>query len=816
MTDPAIRARILAQIRSSGLSEGEIRTRLRSMGYTDDVIDRLVGTSKDTTLSEDVFAALRDLKIMDSTSVDSLQSPVAKRQRARLRADSLLLDSIGVALKNDTLRSAILRLLSNPAARRVGADSGFDLFGRDVFERTTGQFDPSVNGPLPPDYRIGAGDRFTLVLTGDMERTEELTVTRDGWVVLRDAGQVPAANLTFAQFQTAIGNRLGRVISTINTGSTRFSVLPTALGTNQVFVLGEVREPNAYSVSRLGTALTALYAAGGPTERGDARSIDITRNNRVIGTVDLYDYLLTGTARGDIRLENGDVVFVRPGGPRVRVAGAVVRPATYELRPGESLADAIRMAGGFRPEADRRRVLIERFVPPEQRAVSGSDKELLDITSPLLSTGYGPTTQKLEAGDVIHVFSVAPTVSNRIEVLGNVHQPGAIVAFTPGMKLSQALARAGGIKPDTYLGGVQVSRLQPDSSRRMTRVSLRADGMPEDDIMLAADDVIRVFSIPEYRTERFITVGGAVKRPRTIPYEEGMTMRDAIMLAGGLEESALLSEAEIGRLPKTRSAGVTAVTMRVPLDSTYLFERLPDGRYLGPPGLAAPAALAPEVPLQPYDAVSVLRQPDFSYQRTASIVGRVRYAGTYTLKSKTERLYDLIQRAGGLAHDADSGAIVFIRQQDSTGRIGVNLPRVLRNPRDVDNLILVDRDSIYIPPYNAIVQVRGEVNALNGKGTSPAAAVAWVRGADIDYYIRSAGGGTNKADLGKAYVLQPNGKVETKHRVGLLFTSTPHPLPGSVVTVPESDPSTKTNWVAATQAGLSLLASLITVAYLIK
>ena len=811
MTDPQIRARILAQVRSSGMSADQIRAQLKSMGYDDDVINQLVSAAAgDTTqaLNDDVFAAVKALGIMDSTALDSLRNPVLERRRMRLRADSLLLDSLSFALKNDTLRAAILRLLESPAARRVGADSGFALFGRDVFARTTRQFDPAVGGPLPPDYRIGFGDRFMLVLTGDVERVEELAVNRDGSVLVNNAGQVPAANLTYAQFMASLASRLGRVYSGIERGTTHFSLQPTKVGTNQVYVLGDVAMPNAYQLSRLGTVLTALYAAGGPTERGDARTVEVRRNNRVIATMDLYDYLTNGSSAADVRLENGDVVFVRPQGPRVRVAGAVVRPATYELKAGESLADAIRMAGGFRPEADRRRVQIERIVPASERGPSGNDKEILDITSPLLSSGFGPTTQKLEAGDIVRVFAVATVLANKVEVQGNVFQPGR-VAYFEGMKLSQAIERAGGLKPDAFTGGVQISRLQKDSSRTMTRVALHTDGTPETDIELLPNDIVHAFSVTEFRTERFITVGGAVKKPREIPFQEGMTMRDAIMLAGGLEEGALLTEAEIGRLPDRRSAGVTAVQLRVPLDSTYLFERQPDGKYLGPPGVSVPAARVPEVTLKPYDAISILRQPDFEYHRTVSLVGRVKYAGTYTLLSKTERLADVIARAGGLASDADSAAIVFIRQRDSTGRIGIDLPRVLRDRRFVDNLILVDRDSIFIPPYNGVVMVRGEVN-------SKAMAVAWVRGADIDYYIRSAGGGTIKADEGRSYVTQPNGKVETRHRSAMVFLSVPQPQPGSVVEVPQKDPNKRRDWIAVAQTSMSLLASLVTIAVLIK
>jgi protein involved in polysaccharide export with SLBB domain len=304
-----------------------------------------------------------------------------------------------------------------------------------------------------------------------------------------------------------------------------------------------------------------------------------------------------------------------------------------------------------------------------------------------------------------------------------------------------------------------------------------------------------------------------------------MSVRDLIMLAGGLDESALLTEAEIATLPESRANGVTATTRHVPLDSSYLFERGRDGKYMGPPGVSVPPGRTPEIPLKPYDAVSILRQPDFDYQRTVTIAGRVKYAGQYSLKTKSERLSDLIERAGGLASDAYPAGISFIRQRDSAGgigaeatsglnarydRIGIDLPRVLKDKSDIDNILLVDKDSIFIPPYNAIVTVRGAVN-------SPAAAVAFVEGADINYYIRAAGGGNVKADERHAYVFQPNGKVETKRRAALVYSSNPRPQAGSVVVVPERDPNDKGfDWLAATQTTMSLLASLITVVVLVK
>ena len=662
-------------------------------------------------------------------------------------------------------------------------DSGYAVFGLDVFQSTTSQFDPSVSGPVDANYRLGPGDRLVLILTGDVESSYDMPVTREGFVVIPQVGQVFVANLTLGEFERVLAGRLSRVYSGVradNRGSTRFSVHVARLRSNQVYVVGDVSRPGSYVVSSAGTALTALYAAGGPTINGSLRRVLVRRGGRTADTLDVYDYLVGGDASHDVRLQTGDVLFVPVHGARVRILGEIARPATYEMEPTETLADLLRAAGGFRATASRQRVLIERILPPAERTATGRDRISMDVTSSALAGVAGPAIP-LQDGDVVRVFGVADRVRNRIAVDGNVFQRGS-QGLSPNMRLSDALRHAG-LKPDTYLGEVLVTRLRPDSTRIQLRATLAdSTGAVVNDFALQEDDQIQVFSLTTFRPVRYVTIGGAVRRSGRMLYREGMTLRDLVLLANGVTEGAYLKEAEVARMPEDRSGGRTATTIRVPLDSTYLFERGPDGRYIGPPGIPVPSGGAPDVPLKPYDNVLIMRQPDWALLRSVSIQGEVKFPGVYPLTSKTERLSDLVKRAGGLTNEAYADGIVFLRRDNNIGRVGVELSSALRRYESADNLILRDGDNISIPPYNAVVTINGEVNMPS--------TVAYIRGKGIDYYIGAAGGATQRGDDDHAFVTQPSGKLETVKEHFWLPDEMPKPRPGSVVTVPERDTTT--------------------------
>jgi protein involved in polysaccharide export with SLBB domain len=250
------------------------------------------------------------------------------------------------------------------------------------------------------------------------------------------------------------------------------------------------------------------------------------------------------------------------------------------------------------------------------------------------------------------------------------------------------------------------------------------------------------------------------------------------------------------------------VTFRVPLDSSYIFERGPDGKYFGPPGLPAPSGSAPDVPLKPYDNILIFRQPNWELQRQAVVSGEVRFPGTYSLTTKTEKISDLIRRAGGLTPEAYADGVTFFRANDKVGRIGIALPEILRNANARDNLQLQDGDSIFIPRFNAVVNVKGAVN-------SPVA-VTYVPGRSLQYYVQAAGGATRKGDLRYAYVTQPNGKVEATSGK-FIFRNDPRPRPGSTVFVPERDTSERrTDYIATIGSIAQVAASFVAIAIALR
>jgi len=779
---PELAAQLRERLLSSGLSADQVRARLRAEGYPENLLDAYLpgGAAANTAApTQSVFDAMRALGITNASDVDALRPLSTERQRP---------SRIPAGMEPDSARDATLSVASA------------ELFGYAIFRDASTRFEPNLDGPVDAGYRIGPGDQLVLILTGDVEVAHTLDVTRGGFVVIPQVGQLGVANLTLGELEDLLYTRLGRVYSGVQRGNgatTQFSVNISRLRSNQVFVVGDVITPGAFRISSAGTALTALYAAGGPTEQGSLRSVQVRRSGRTVATLDVYDYLLQGDASQDVRLQQGDVLFVPVRGARVRVDGEVIRPATYELQPGEQLANLLSAAGGLLATATGRRVLVDRILSRGSRTGAGAERTSIDIA--LTADGVAPVFPMVD-GDVVRIPRIADRVRNRIVVNGHVWAPGP-QGFTPGLTLEEALARAGGVQPDAYLGRVLVSRLLPDSTRVQLRAALRdSTGATVEPLLLQPDDEITAFSRTAFRADRYVVISGAVNRGGRFPYRDGMTLRDLVLQAGGLRDLAELRQAEIARRPDAGDANVLSTTVRVPLDSGYLFA---DGR--------TAATGAREVVLAPFDNVLIFRDPERGAPLSVQVYGEVRLPGRYAVRNRGERLSDLIERAGGFTAQGDTLAVYFSRltseselvsrlvrkasapTTDSLGRVlpvsesfavagdstrirvGVDVVEALRRRDRADNLFLQDGDSLFVPARRQTVSVRGEVNA-------PTQLVA--TGQSLGAYLNAAGGATPRGAAARAYVIQPNGKIESRRRLFWVIVRDPTPRAGATVVVP--------------------------------
>ena len=824
---PAVVEQLRRKLLDSGLTPDQVRARLRAAGYPESLLDDyLLGadTSRAARPGPNTLEAVRSLGILSEQETDSLRM----QDSSLVVSDSLqrVLDSLSFTRAD----SARADSLSDSLAVLQGR--GLKLFGLETFRRTSTRFQPVQSGPVDENYRLGSGDVLVLILTGDVEQAYTLNVTREGFVVVPQVGQVYVANLTLGQLEDQLYARLRRVYSGVRRGAaatTKFQVSLAKLRSIQVFVIGDVVRPGAYQISGAGTVLTALYSAGGPTTNGSFRKVEVRRGDKLVSTIDVYDYLLHGINASDVRLQNGDVVFVPVHSGFVAVAGEVNRPAVYEVLPTETLRDLIEFAGGFGPAAYQTRVRIHRILPPESRGSASRARVVVDVGPEQLATGSVPAVP-MSAGDSVTVLSVADRLRGYVTVRGNVWVEGQ-VGFKPGMKLSEAIRLAGGPKPDVYLERILVSRTNEDS----TRVQLRSafadtSGAVVSDLVLQEEDEVRVFSRAAFLPTRYVTVVGAVRRPGRVAYREGMTMRDLVLLAEGVTEDADLREAEIARRSESPNSGALAKTIRVRLDSTALASGGTDGIPLAPPHPGG-AAGVPDIALQPYDNVLIMRQPGWDVQRLVFLTGQVKHPGRYALRNKTERLRDLVQRAGGVTPQAYPGGIQFYRsyrpglqpteeqpprldQQDQPDidslprgyveRVGIDLPKVLKDRKARDNVILAGGDSINIPEYNPLIMVQGAVN-------SPGA-VPYNPGKSLDWYVDAAGGYTQLSDTKHAYVTQPNGKRQGVKRRVVLADDVPRPKPGAVVFVPVKRVEEQPNNVAGIIGTVAqLVAALVTV-----
>lgn len=729
-------AQILDRLRQSGMSREQAREKLREAGYNQELADRYF-----------------DILESGDEGGDSAANPEFVEA----------LRQIGIVAQGISPNSASTPLPPVATATPPQLQTGPVVFGTDFFRR-----DPSALGsadalgPVDRDYRVGPGDELFLILTGDVEQAYTLNVTREGFVIIPDVGQVLVNGLTLEQLEDRLYGRLGSVYSGVQRragATTHFQVSLGRLRSNQIFVVGDVVSPGAKQISSAGRVLHALYAAGGPTDRGSFRRIEVRRGSKLVGTFDLYDYLLRGDASNDIRLEHGDRVFVPPVGAQVTLKGVVRRPAIYEVKPGEEgLADVLAFAGGLQPEAVMRRVQIDRILSSSERS-EGRYRVLRDADLNALQNGAFISVRD---GDIVHIHTIPALVRDRVWISGAVNNPG-LFEWVPGNTLSDLIEKADGLTDPVYTSRLQIYRLDPATGERSMLHAAIASGLDPD---LADGDSVVVLSRKELRNPSFVSIEGYVKEEGEYAFAHGMTLRDLVLAAGGFTPGANVTEAEVNRLtnPFVRS-DTTAHVFRVSLGADTT-----ERGFLGAPNWTPDLQ---DIVLQPGDRVFIRRAPGYQPLKRVIVTGEVLYPGRYILQGRNERVVDVLTRAGGLTDEAYASGIQVSRGGTI---VAADIARALSDPSNRSNINLEPGDSIHVAAYDPMVTVMGAV-AFSSR-------VLYRPGRSLDHYLSQAGGLTEDGDRKRITVSYASGE-RAQMRKTLWVHRSPEILPGSVILVPQ-------------------------------
>ena len=641
------------------------------------------------------------------------------------------------------------------------------IFGHDLFNNEELSFEPNMNIATPQNYLLGPGDVVSIDIYGASQESITETITPDGYVTVEGFGPIQLAGLTVQQAQTRLRSQLG---SRYQSSQIRMGVGQTR--TITINIAGEVKMPGTYTMSAFATVFNALYMAGGVNDLGTLRNIKVYRNNRLISTVDIYDYIINGKATGNVRLTDNDMIIVDAYDCLVSIDGRVKRPMYYEMKQGESMKSLLKYAGGFAGDAYRNSVRVIRR--------SGALYSVHTVNE------FDMGSFHMADGDSVTVDSIVKRFSNMAEVKGAVFRPGP---YQIGGELTtvRSLIEQAGLTEDAFTAHAVMHRMKEDRTLEVLSVDIASimDGSVPD-VVLRNEDVLYVPSRKEVTENQTLTIHGEVQYPGIYKYAENETIEDFILQAGGLTDAASTAKVDVAR----RVVDPSATSSLDSIAQTFSFA-LKDGFVID--GDQA-------FHLEPFDEVYVRKSPGYSPQQNVIVEGEVLFEGTYTLSKKSERLSEVIKKAGGLSKTAFASGARLLRQRTpeelarqealreaakrSSGKdsidinkidmsatypVGINLKEALAHPGSDADVVLREGDRIIVPEYSGTVKINGEVMYPN--------TVGFVEGMSLKDYVNQAGGYNDNARKRQTYIIYMNGnvaKADRKHK----------PAPGCEIVVP--------------------------------
>tara|TARA_Y100000590_G_scaffold177610_2_gene202805 strand:- start:4930 stop:8004 length:3075 start_codon:yes stop_codon:yes gene_type:complete len=696
-------------IKSTGMSESQANDIVKGQGYTDQNIKAAV--NKENRGKIGVTKSGSEVKGV-VTVPDAEESNVVRDGEPVLEAKSPIGDDQLPIIGEEGLEVIDEKDLKLDSEAQAGGQP-LTYFGYDIFKGDPALFQATSVGAVDPDYLIGPGDEIIVMLWGETQFRQVLTVDREGFVFIPEIGQVFVNGLNLNLLESKLYRVLSQSYASLNPQSRKpTTFLDVSLGNLRplrIQVIGEVAQPGAYTVSPSATLFSALYYFNGPTTLGSLRDIRLIRGGKEIASIDFYDYLLTGKKLRDQKLQLDDVIFIPKRLKTVSIDGEINRPGIFELNPEEKLVDLIAMAGELKITAYLDRAQIDRIVPFDKRAVLGMDRMFTDVSlEEILKT---KKAFPLQDGDNIQVFSVLDLRKNVVEIRGAVTRPGSY-DLGEALRLSELIANADGLLGDAYLDRVDVVRIKPDFTEQLIKLNLKK-ALEKDlsnDIELQGLDRIRIYSMTEMVPRTYVSINGHVKRPGRYLLQENMSLYDLLFKAGGFVDEEFKKRTYLKRAELVRVKENSDEKEIIPFNLGLVFVKQ---------GLA-------NTNLRTDDAVRVYSVNEIEGEtRYISITGNVKLPGRYELFEENMKVHDLLFKAGGF-DDPQRKATVFLERADlirydenriTQTIIPFHLGQVLANERSKQNFKLQSGDEIRVYSQRVFNNVRSV--SIDGVVRSP-------------------------------------------------------------------------------------------------
>jgi protein involved in polysaccharide export with SLBB domain len=763
-----LKAKDLSQFKVELLTETEItrlKTQMINAKMTIEQAEQ-IAISKGMPPAE--FAKLKQKLLATNASgsnTGKLNSPSSSAEKEKQLRTNNSIDSLDTDVYDKMGRT---KPLINPL-----------IFGSELYTGVAPSFEPNLNLATPVNYILGPGDQLDISVYGIQIYDGQFAVNTEGNIAVPNVGVIKIAGLTIEAATEKIKTAMSKVYQQLRTEGAKLSVTLSKIRSIHVTVIGS-NMPGNFTVSSLSTVFNVLYLAGGPSEFGSFREIELYRNNRLERKIDLYRLLLHGDYTDNVGLKDNDVIRIPSYKNRVELQGQLKRPGIFEVLPNENFSDIVAFASGFTDTAYYAAVKVF------QR--NDKERKVADLTS----ANFG--TYKPQSGDVFIVSKILNRFENRVKITGAVFRPD-MYELTAGLKVADLIRKADGLKEDAFTGRGQILRLQEDLTRSILSFDVRKalSGDPANNVPLIREDEILISSVHELRDSFRVTIQGEIRMPGEYEYVENLTLKDLIMQAGGVTDAAYNS-IEIARMIKrdsvlqsdNRASNIIRTGTSIDLNTT-----------------------TENIPLQPFDVVTIRKKAGYILPESVLVTGQVQYPGPYVLSSRNERVSDILRRAGGFTPDAfpdgaylkrsktkeelESAKDIITQLQKETGdstnlsfvesdvnknivKVPLDLNRIIQAPGSIEDITLKEKDELFIPKFDAQVKVSGGVLL----GTQ----LPYDKANNFTDYIYAAGGYSGDGWKKKAYIVYANGKAATlKHF--LFFTLYPKVTPGSEIIVPK-------------------------------